>query len=647
MNLGKATMKFDTILPLLNASDKANRRKSGAHRHKHGIRAVFRSAAFLALIAVFCIFNFFTEDTSTRRRLQFQDEINPPGLIVVYIIGILYMFLALAIVCDEFFVPALEVMSGSFHLNLSLDIAGATLMAAGGSAPELFTSMIGTFQRSEIGFGTIVGSAVFNVLFVIGMCSICSKEELTLTWWPLARDTSYYAVSLLILAVFVGVVSPDIVELWESIILFVMYLGYVTVMAFNETIYFKITGKKLNESKGEDGEETTMVTQSEDLVNVPAFRAGFLTLINNPSNWEMKARIGLVSKIFGSADQVFEKIDADGSGTICLDEFKTAMKELEGADMSEEELSDAFKHIDLDHDQTVTRKEFIKFYHETNTKVKQLIEKKFDQFDHDSDNTLDKDEFYNLLSSIEPTIDAEGSVAVEESLFTDGKEKVSREEFSEWYLNSIFYTKRAEFAEQEAEQETLLESLAPPEGTFALAKWLFLLPLVATLTFTIPDVRRHGMQKGKWCYLAFVLSIAWIGIYSFFMVSWAELVGNLVGIPAYIMGLTFLAAGTSVPDLLSSVIVARMGEGDMAVSSSIGSNIFDILVGLPLPWIAFTAIEQEAVGVSVLIYFFTSLFPFRTEDRLTFLFISNAFSDNRSVQMAFGYLLLFFWSCLY
>ena len=46
-----------------------------------------------------------------------------------------------------------------------------------------------------------------------------------------------------------------------------------------------------------------------------------------------------------------------------------------------------------------------------------------------------------------------------------------------------------------------------------------------------------------------------------------------------IIGLTVLAAGTSVPDLLTSVIVARKGFGDMAISSSIGSNIFDITVG--------------------------------------------------------------------
>merc|ERR1711934_1237884 len=71
-------------------------------------------------------------------------------------------------------------------------------------------------------------------------------------------------------------------------------------------------------------------------------------------------------------------------------------------------------------------------------------------------------------------------------------------------------------------------------------------------------------------------------------VELAEIFGKSIGVPSDIMGLTILAAGTSVPDLLSSVIVARRGQGDMAVSSSVGSNIFDILVGLPIPWILWT-----------------------------------------------------------
>ena len=76
------------------------------------------------------------------------------------------------------------------------------------------------------------------------------------------------------------------------------------------------------------------------------------------------------------------------------------------------------------------------------------------------------------------------------------------------------------------------------------------------------------------------------------------------------MGLTLLAAGTSVPDLLSSVIVARMGEGDMAVSSSIGSNIFDILVGLPLPWLCFTLYPGTPEFVQVSLIFHMLLIPF-------------------------------------
>jgi Ca2+/Na+ antiporter len=73
-------------------------------------------------------------------------------------------------------------------------------------------------------------------------------------------------------------------------------------------------------------------------------------------------------------------------------------------------------------------------------------------------------------------------------------------------------------------------------------------------------------------------------------VWWATIVGDVIGVPTVVMGLTVLAAGTSIPDAISSVVMARLGQGDMAVSSSIGSNVFDILVGLPIPWFLKTAI---------------------------------------------------------
>lgn len=59
----------------------------------------------------------------------------------------------------------------------------------------------------------------------------------------------------------------------------------------------------------------------------------------------------------------------------------------------------------------------------------------------------------------------------------------------------------------------------------------------------------------------------------------------LLGIPSTIMGVTVLAAGTSIPDALSSVDVAQDRQGNMAVANAVGSNVFDIWLGLGLPWL--------------------------------------------------------------
>ena len=126
-----------------------------------------------------------------REGKQCKESMNSVITFLLSIVYVSYLFVGIAIVCDELFVASLEVISEKW--DLSDDVSGATLMAAGGSAPELATSFIGTFQGSTVGLGTIVGSAVFNVLFVIGMCAMFSKETLTLTWWPLFRDCSYAA----------------------------------------------------------------------------------------------------------------------------------------------------------------------------------------------------------------------------------------------------------------------------------------------------------------------------------------------------------------------------------------------------------------------------------------------------------------------
>lgn len=159
----------------------------------------------------------------------FTEEQRRSGAVLLHVVGLVYMFVALAVVCDEFFVPALDVIIEK--LQISDDVAGATFMAAGGSAPELFTSAIGVFVSfDDVGIGTIVGSAVFNILFVIGMCALFSKTVLTLTWWPLFRDCTFYSVSLLTLIYFF---RDNHIYWQEALVLFSFYIAYVSFMRWN------------------------------------------------------------------------------------------------------------------------------------------------------------------------------------------------------------------------------------------------------------------------------------------------------------------------------------------------------------------------------------------------------------------------------
>lgn len=162
----------------------------------------------------------------------FNEEQRRSGAVLLHVIGMGYMFVALAIVCDEFFVPSLDVIIE--RLAIRDDVAGATFMAAGGSAPELFTSVIGVFVSfDDVGIGTIVGSAVFNILFVIGACALFSRSTLTLTWWPLFRDCTFYSVSLMAL---IFCFRDNLIYWQEALVLFSLYITYVLFMTWNQPV---------------------------------------------------------------------------------------------------------------------------------------------------------------------------------------------------------------------------------------------------------------------------------------------------------------------------------------------------------------------------------------------------------------------------
>ncbi|KAG8541668.1 hypothetical protein GDO81_028496 [Engystomops pustulosus] len=159
------------------------------------------------------------------------------------------------------------------------------------------------------------------------------------------------------------------------------------------------------------------------------------------------------------------------------------------------------------------------------------------------------------------------------SMTLDGKQELLE--------NGLLHGDKDEYQEDN-DATTYLVPFSIPSGCVNQFKWAFSWPLICTLYFTIPNCSKPRWEN--FFMLTFILSTVWIAIFSYIMVWMVTVIGYTLGIPDVIMGITFLAAGTSVPDCMASLIVARQGLGDMAVSNTIGSNVFDILVGLGVPW---------------------------------------------------------------
>ncbi|XP_066271891.1 sodium/potassium/calcium exchanger 5-like [Branchiostoma lanceolatum] len=136
--------------------------------------------------------------------------------------------------------------------------------------------------------------------------------------------------------------------------------------------------------------------------------------------------------------------------------------------------------------------------------------------------------------------------------------------------------------DQEDEEEDAESVLAVPESAGSRVLWVLCLPLILPMFLTVPDCRRKRWRK--WFPLTFFMSMVWSTAFSYVLIWMVTVIGFAMGASDTLMGITLLGAGTSVPDLVACVVATWAGEGDMAISATIGAITFDILVCLGLPW---------------------------------------------------------------
>ncbi|XP_063987338.1 sodium/potassium/calcium exchanger 4 isoform X2 [Diachasmimorpha longicaudata] len=373
----------------------------------------------------------------------FDEGQRQAGAVVVHVLISLYLFIALAVVCDKFFVPAVERICHA--LSMSKDVAGATFMAAATSAPELFVNAIGTFiTEGDIGVGTIVGSAVFNILAVPACCGIGAGMVVPLDWWPVSRDCLAYGVTV---AILICIIHDERVEWYEALCLVLLYIVYIAVMYWDKSFQRCTRFRTKNSvSSSEDGRITPgdageMHLSRSDKLQSPGERGEQIATIDVPLQ--------------------------------------------NGGTKSQEE-------------------------------------------NHDADYE------YELLV---------------------------------WPARGGWIRKTA---------------------------WILTWPIHLIFMCTIPDCEKPRFKK--WFPITFIMCIIWIGSLSYVVAWMITIIGDTLKIPDSVMGITFLAAGTSVPEAVSSVIVAKQGHGSMGISNSIGSNTFDILLCLGLPWLIKSSFSPTIPG---------------------------------------------------
>mmetsp|Transcript_5283 Transcript_5283/g.11787 ORF Transcript_5283/g.11787 Transcript_5283/m.11787 type:complete len:850 (-) Transcript_5283:642-3191(-) len=138
-------------------------------------------------------------------------------------------------------------------------------------------------------------------------------------------------------------------------------------------------------------------------------------------------------------------------------------------------------------------------------------------------------------------------------------------------------------------------------GSSPLPVWfLIFLPGVplSVITFfaTAGNRRPPKWIRGTFVVMSFLNSIAWIDLLASELVALLEALGYILDIDHVILGLTVLAWGNSLGDLLADVAVAKQGYPSMAITACYGCPLFNMMLGLG---ISFTAVCASSFPTSV------------------------------------------------
>ncbi|XP_050411169.1 mitochondrial sodium/calcium exchanger protein isoform X2 [Patella vulgata] len=117
--------------------------------------------------------------------------------------------------------------------------------------------------------------------------------------------------------------------------------------------------------------------------------------------------------------------------------------------------------------------------------------------------------------------------------------------------------------------------------------WALVLPVGVILSlavFLTSNNNQYPRYHAVFAYLGFLVSVIWIYCIANEVVNILQMFGIVFNISNAILGLTFLAWGNSIGDLIADTAMAKQGYPRMGISACFGGPLFNLLLGIGIPF---------------------------------------------------------------
>uniref|UniRef100_A0A7S4NBM3 Sodium/calcium exchanger membrane region domain-containing protein n=1 Tax=Paramoeba aestuarina TaxID=180227 RepID=A0A7S4NBM3_9EUKA len=487
--------------------------------------------------------------------------------VVVFLVPwLVCIFFLLGMTAEDYFCPVLNIISD--RLSLSPEVAGITILALGNGSPDVFSTIV-AIQSPPDGFkiaiGELIGAGCFVTMTVVGVVAVVATCNLKRV--SFIRDVCFYMGGVCVVAL---MISRQEIPIYESLLLLVGYGVYVGVSIWMNYMQKKkkntLLGGREDQLLSEKGEISDI--DDDDLDDID------FSGVEEESRKIYLAKVGIV--VQDEEDDSYHVIQPRMSPRLSprhpqrrgsRSEYEILAHQGGGTSL----LDDDEHSINKDEEGCVE----LTFWE----KYQPVMQERLEQFAEECcwDEKSWKEKFlYVLFSPFTFLFNATIPVPDEENW--------SRR----WaYICPIFIPLVLSVA------FGFLTNLLGGVFPLMLIVEAAALPVAALIYYFTND---NEPPKYKYIFVAvsFFMSILWIYLIANELVSLLTALGAIIGIPPDIMGLTVLAWGNSVGDMVSNVIVAKQGYPSMALAATYGGPLFNLFLGLGLAITFWTALNYPS-----------------------------------------------------